>query len=151
MPPHGHDCHLISDTSAEIEGVKVHVIQHNFHDSRPRWERLRDLSFHDYRLAPWAWLRFKIRQIQPDVLHSFSLWYPGYLGLYVGFHPWTVFVFDGDVLWEPRSRSWFDRLRTRIALHQADLVTGESETLIEGCKRVGANPQKTHIIQSLKR
>lgn len=142
-----HENHFIADSPADIDGITVHIIQRDFHDPRPRWNRFRDFSFHDYRLAKWAWLRLKIREIQPDILHSHSLWYPGYLGLFTGFHPWVVTVFNGDVLWKPEGRPWIDRLRTRIALRKADLVTGVSKTLVSACQRLGADSHKTQVIR----
>ena len=78
----GHESHLISDRPAEIDGVSVHLIPPYTHDPRPRWERLRDGSFHDHRPYRISWVRRKVRELQPDILHSHSLWYPGYLGVY---------------------------------------------------------------------
>ena len=150
----GHESHLISDRVVPIEGVMIHQIPPYEHDSRPRWQRLRDLSIHDWRvhrLKTIFWVRNKVREIAPDILHSHSLWYPGYLGIYLNFHPFAITVFDGDVLWTKgdvgMDVNYFTKLRTYMGLKKADLITGESEELVNACIRRGANKNKVHVMR----
>lgn len=150
----GHESHLISDRVVPIEGVMIHQIPPYEHDSRPRWQRLRDLSIHDWRahrLKVIFWVRKKVREISPDIIHSHSLWYPGYLGIYLNFHPFAITVFDGDVLWTKgdvgMDVNYFTKLRTYMGLKKADLITGESEELVNACIRRGANKNKVHVMR----
>lgn len=119
----GHEVHLITNRVAPVEGVHVHSIAYAY-DSRPRFARYRDLSFH----SSWSYyfkcpvtVRQLVRDIRPDILHSHTLWFPGYLGLYTGFQPYLITVLDGDVLWTKEDATWFHKLRTRYACGERDL------------------------------
>ena len=100
----GHEISILTNTPKEIPGVTVHDLRRKS-DLRPRLERYKDA----YLNINWKWLlkvneiirvRKMVDEIKPDIVHSHTLWYPGYLGVYLRFHPYVITVLDGDVLWK---------------------------------------------------
>ncbi|MCK4816575.1 glycosyltransferase family 4 protein [bacterium] len=147
----GHDVHIITDRSYYMDGVKIYVLSVK-EKNRTRWERYNNLDFN----ISWKWLRRAnalirikkiVQAISPDILHSHSLWYPGYLGSYVNFNPYVVSVFNGDVLWTRDYVSPYEKFRTRRALRRASLVLGESKTLIAAAIKRGGNSERTHVMK----
>ena len=147
----GHDVSILSDQPFEVEGVKVYNLYERDKD-KTRWQRYRNIEFN----ISWKWLRRLeglvhvkkiIKNISPDIVHSHSLWHPGYYGGYLNFHPYVVSVFNGDVLWTRNNVGLFEKCRTGMAFKKADLVLGESKTLIEAAIARGADPQKSHIMK----
>lgn len=147
----GHDISIITDNPKEITGVKVYDIRKK-QDLRPRRERYKDFYFN----VRWKWLvrlneikrlRKLLDEISPDIVHSHSLWYPGYLGAYVKGYPFIITVLDGDVLWKKRDIGIYTKLRTRWAMRKANLITGVSEELIKACIEHGANKDKVHVMR----
>lgn len=149
----GHEISIVTNVPKKIEGIKVYSIEKKS-DFRPRRERYKELSFN----VSWDWLRDLnavvrlkrvVREISPDIIHSHSLWYPGYLGIYLNFHPFVITVLNGDVLWTKddvgKNVNFFTKLRTYIGLKKADLITGESQTLIDACIKHGADNKKVHV------
>jgi len=153
----GHDISIITDKPKEIDGVKIYVIPKSFNvDARTRWKRYMRLSFNDYRLQKIRhqllrvlWIRNIVKEINPDIIHSHSLWYPGYLGAYINGFPFVLTVLNGDVLWKKddigSKIKLYDKIRTKYALKKANMVTGESETLINACMRRGVSKKKLHV------
>lgn len=151
----GHEVSIVTNVPKKIDGIKNYSIEGKT-DFRPRRERYKDLSFN----IGWAWLRdingivrLKkiIKAIAPDIIHSHSLWYPGYLGVYLNFHPFVITVLNGDILWtKDHSRgdvNFFVKLRTYVGLKKADLINGESEELVNACVKHGANKNKVHVMR----
>jgi len=152
----GYDIAIITNTPKEIDGVKVYDIRRRS-DPRPRLERFKELSFNAHwevflKLNEIIRLRKLIDEISPDIIHSHSLWYPGYLGVYVGGYPYVITVLNGDVLWEKDDIKYYDRgfytnLRTKWAIKKADLVTGVSEELVNACIQRGAKKDRAHVMR----
>jgi len=145
----GHEVHLITDAIKEIEGVFQYDIKTNS-TYRSRLERYIDLQFninnkHLKRIGEIFRLRKLIKKIKPVILHSFSLWYPGYLGVYSGFHPYVITVLDGDVLWVKDNTNLFTKLRTKYALTHSDYVVGESEHLISAAVKTGVRKERAAV------
>jgi len=149
----GHDISIITDNPIEIDGVKVYDIRRK-PDNRSRLERYKEFSFN----VEWKWLskiseivriRRLVDRVSPDIIHSHSLWYPGYLGVYVNGFPFVITVLDGDVLWTKKDTggklSIYEKYRTKRALRKADLVTGESEVLIDAVIKHGVNRNKVLV------
>jgi len=156
----GHDISIITDNSKEIDGVRnyqIPPIPGSFgEDTSPRWKRYMRLSFNDYRLQKIRfhilrilWIRNIVKEINPDIVHAHSLWYPGYLAVYINGYPYVLTVLNGDVLWNKddigMKRKFSEKIRTKYALKKANLVTGESETLIKACIQHGASKNKLHV------
>lgn len=153
----GYEISIITDNYKKIEGVKIYVIPKTFYDNTsPRWKRYMRLSFNDYRLQKIRfhilrilWIRNIVKEINPDIVHAHSLWYPGYLGIYINGYPYVLTVLNGDVLWNKddigMKRKFSEKIRTKYALKKANLVTGESETLIKACIQHGASKNRLHV------
>ncbi len=147
----GHDVSIITNCPKEIEGVKIYDLSSK-PDLRPRIERFKELSFNLY----WRWLRklneiIRIRklvkQISPDIVHSYTLWYPGYLGVYIKGYPFVVTVLNGDVLWKEKRVGIYTWIRTKCAIKKADLIIGESEELLNACIKHGATENKVQLMR----
>jgi len=138
----GHEMHLITDIPKEIEGVKIYNINERF-SNKSRLERYKECHFNFqskplYNLNRIFKIRNIVKEISPDIVHTHSLWYPGYLGVYLNFHPYVITVFNGDVLWKKDRLSLFEKLRTKLALRKSDLVTGVSNELVNAALKHGA-------------
>jgi len=158
----GHDISIITDKPKEIDGVKNYQIppvpRSLIVDTRPRWKRYMRLSFNNYRLQKIKhqllrvlWIRNIMKEINPDIVHSHSLWYPGYLGIYIKGYPFVLTVLNGDVLWKKSDinlhMGLYTRLRTKWGIKKAKVITGVSEELIKACVRHGADSNKVHVMR----
>ena len=152
-----HVISIITDNPKEIEGVKTYVIPRSFsEDTRPRWKRYIRLSFNSIArlissIKRVLWIRNLINEINPDIVHSHSLWYPGYLGVYIKGYPFVLTVLNGDVLWKKddidQKNNLFTKLRTRWAIKKADTITGVSEELVNACIKHGAREDKVQVMR----
>ena len=86
-----------------------------------------------------------LKSLNPDVLHAHYLTGNGWLAWISGFHPYVVSVWGSDILITARE-TWRARLHTRVALRGADLVTGNSEHLVQAAVAAGARPERTRYI-----
>lgn len=148
----GHIISIITNAPKEIPGVKVYDLRRKT-DIRPRLQRYKEFRFN----LSWKWLcglneiirvRKLVNEISPDIIHSFSLWYPGYLGVYIKGYPFVLTVLNGDVLWTNDGVGFYTRVRTRWGLKKADLITGESQELMNACVKHGANKKKVHVTRN---
>ena len=147
----GHNISIVTNTPKEIDGIKVYDIRRK-PDSRPRRERFKEFYFNAHwklflKLNEIIRLRKLIKEISPDIIHSHSLWYPGYLGLYAGGFPYVITALNGDVLWKKDDIGIYTKLRTRWAMKKAAIVTGVSEELVNACIRHGAKKDKVHVMR----
>ena len=147
----GHDISILTNRPKNILGVKVHDIKRK-PDNRPRWDRYKDFNFNIgwvQNLHRIARIRKMVDEIHPDIVHSHSLWYPGYLGVYIKDYPFVLTVLNGDVLWTKKDicikLSIYEKYRTKKALRKADLVTGESEVLINAAIKNGVSSNKVFV------
>jgi len=145
----GHENHIVTDLSDEIPGVIIHVLPSlREFDPRPRWERFKDWSIHDRRLRylrVLKWARDRVKEINPDIVHSHMLWYPGMLGAFVSSKKYVITVFNGDVSWR-KDRKLINRLGVWYAIHKADMITSVSQNLLEDCRRRGARKETLYHI-----
>jgi glycosyltransferase involved in cell wall biosynthesis len=86
-----------------------------------------------------------LKRLDPDVLHAHYLTGNGWLAWTSGFHPYVVSVWGSDILITARETRRA-RLHTRAALRGADLVTGNSDHLVQAAVAAGARPERTHYI-----
>lgn len=144
----GHDSFLITD-QGEIEGVKTYVIPHSFgEDKRPRWKRYMQLSINDFRIQRIRWISNLVKEINPDILHSHALWYPGNLGVFLRVKNFVVTVMNGDILYHHgKDASLAHHLFVMFAMKKAKLITGVSQTLINAAQIHGANKKKTYVVR----
>ncbi|HEX7611479.1 MAG TPA: glycosyltransferase, partial [Candidatus Limnocylindrales bacterium] len=96
-------------------------------------------------LAAARSLRRVLKSLKPDILHAHYLTSNGWLAWISGFHPYVISVWGSDILITAR-KTPRARLHTRVALHGADLVTGNSEYLVKAAVAAGARPERTRYI-----
>lgn len=147
----GHDVSIITNTPKIIDGVTVYDIRRK-PDLRPRRERCKEFYFNIYSkllnsLNEIFRIRRLVKEIDPDIVHSHSLWYPGYLGVYLSFHPLVTTVLNGDILWKKDNINAFMKLRTKWRMKRADLITAESNELVNACIRYGASKDKVRVMR----
>lgn len=141
----GHKIHLITHTSidqniGDIKNIEIH---------RLPYFTLRGKSYFPignfYEIVSFPFILRKIKKlvnrIQPDILHSHNLLYPGWMGACIDFHPFVVSPMNGDVIMTPRYRPMQYRF-SRFALKKIDYLTAISRLLIEASKKLGAAPEK---------
>ena len=130
----GYEVHLLTVQPGPIEGVTVHDIT-----SRAGPKPLR------YLLSLFK-VRDILRRLRPDLLHTHFLTGYGYWGCFSGWRPHMITVWGDDVYvtpFESRLKLWL----ARKALREADYVTGDSDDIIEACRRLGARPDRSEVVQ----
>lgn len=130
----GHEVHLLTVQPGPMEGVTVHDIR-----TVPGPKPLR------YAVSL---LRVKrlLSRIRPDLLHTHFLTGYGYWGVFSGWRPFVLTVWGDDVYVTPH----LDPLRNRLArraLARADLVTGDSQDIVDACVGLGARPERCRVVQ----
>ncbi|HEX8173580.1 MAG TPA: glycosyltransferase family 4 protein [Pyrinomonadaceae bacterium] len=142
----GHDVHFLFPLRHEVsfeqlpEGVRLH---------RFDWRiRLRGTGTFAMALE----LRRKLRQIAPDIFHIHSVFavsdwrlFPWVLSL-TTFHPLVLTAWGGDLLNTPQV-SKAGSVFVKRALRAADLITADSQSLLDAAQRLGASREKLHEIQ----
>ncbi|MCK4510241.1 glycosyltransferase [bacterium] len=130
----GHDVHLMTVQPAPIEGVKLYDIRTGI----------------PFKALHYAVALRKVKrilaEIQPDLLHTHFLTGYGYWGVFSGFHPNVLTVWGDDVYLTPHTSFLKGRL-ARMALRGADLVTGDSDDILEHAIAMGAGRKACHVIQ----
>jgi glycosyltransferase involved in cell wall biosynthesis len=130
----GHEVHLMTVQPVPIEGVKLYDIRTG-------------ISFKPLHYAV-ALRKVKkiLAELRPDLLHTHFLTGYGYWGVFSGFHPNVLTVWGDDVYLTPHT-SFLKGKLARMALRHADLVTGDSEDILEQAVAMGASSETCHVIQ----
>jgi glycosyltransferase involved in cell wall biosynthesis len=138
---HGHSATLLVPDRFEIRA-----------DLPAGIEVIRFRAYYQGRFRPWGYiaeersLRRILRELKPDVVHGQFLTEYGWHAWMSGFHPYAITVWGSDVTMSLR-RSRRIALYGRMALRSADLVTGDSRSLVEDTIAAGARRDKTHLAQ----
>jgi len=130
----GHDVHLMTVQPIPMEGVKLYDIRTGI--------PVKPLH---YAVALRKVKRI-LAEVRPDLLHTHFLTGYGYWGAFSGFHPSVLTVWGDDVYLTPHTSFLKGRL-ARLALRRADLVTGDSEDILEQAVAMGASKEACHVIQ----
>ncbi len=130
----GHDVHLLTVQPAPIEGVTIHDIRTGI--------SVKPLHY----AVALGKVRRILRQIRPDLLHTHFLTGYGYWGAYSRFHPFIMTVWGDDVYTTPHESFLKGRL-ARTALRCADLITGDSEDILEHVVAMGGDADKCRVVQ----
>ncbi len=91
-------------------------------------------------------IRRALRQLRPDIVHAHYLTVHGWHARMAGFHPYVVTVWGSDVL-ETARLARRAALFARLTLSSADLVTGDSQELVDASLAYGAKPERTKLVQ----
>ncbi len=129
----GHECHLLTVQPGPVEGVAVHDVSSGF-GPKP-WRYF--LSLRKVRKV--------LGRVQPDLLNTHFLTGYGYWGHFSGFHPNVLTVWGDDVYVTPGENALKGWLARR-ALRSCEAVTGDSQDILSGCTRLGADPGKCYRV-----
>jgi glycosyltransferase involved in cell wall biosynthesis len=77
--------------------------------------------------------RRHVRELAPDIVHAHYLTSYGYLAARCGRHPLVMTAWGSDLLVTPHTRRWM-RWLTGWILRRADLITGDSASLVEAAR-----------------
>ena len=78
--------------------------------------------------------RRHVRELAPDIVHAHYLTSYGYLAARCNHHPLVMTAWGSDLLVTPHRRPWMHWL-TGWILRRADLITGDSASLIEAARQ----------------
>ncbi|HEX7490558.1 MAG TPA: glycosyltransferase [Candidatus Limnocylindrales bacterium] len=115
-------------------------------------EVVRFRAYYQGKFRPWGYiaeelsLRKVLRLLRPDVVHAHFLTEYGWHAWMSGHHPYAITVWGSDVTISLR-RSRRTAFYGRMALHAADMVTGDSASLVEDTIAAGSRRERTHLIQ----
>ena len=120
----GNEVHLITDTPAKIDNVKIHPVK----------ERGRKINF---LIRAWQ-TRKLIKKINPDILHAHYVFGYGTFAAFANYHPFVVSVWGSDILIETK-QSFFKNMAVKYALKKAQAIMVHSNTLKHKVERY--NPE----------
>ncbi len=130
----GHDVHLLTVQPAPIEGVTIHDIRTG-------------IPFKPLHYAvALCKVRRILRRIQPDLLHTHFLTGYGYWGACSRFHPFIMTVWGDDVYTTPHE-SFLKAKLARTVLRRADLITGDSQDILDHVVAMGGEATKCRLVQ----
>lgn len=78
--------------------------------------------------------RCHVRELAPDIVHAHYLTSYGYLAARCGRHPLVMTAWGSDLLVTPHTRPWM-RWLTGWILRRADLITGDSASLVDAARQ----------------
>lgn len=126
----GDDVHIISENDAAITGATIH-----------RTEKLRNMrSF----ISLTFLIRKKVRQIDPELLHSHYVFNNGFFAAFSRVHPHITTAWGSDILVD--AQRFFRRQIVKHTLKSADIITCDGENVKHEMIRFGINADKIHII-----
>ncbi len=132
----GYETHLITNKlGLDIKDTTIHLIKKN-NSSKSRLKRYLTLDFNIWRwqryIRPMFVIKKLIKQINPDLLHSHTLYYPSSLGIYSNFRPLVIMPWNGDVIWK-MDDSIYRRMFINYALKKADAILYNSSEMYRIC------------------
>ncbi len=130
----GHEVHLLTVQPAPIDGVTVHDIRTGI--------PLKPMHY----AAALVKVRRILARIRPDLLHTHFLTGYGYWGAFSGFHPSILTVWGDDVYVTPHETRLKGALARRV-LRSADLITGDSQDILDHAVAMGAERDKCRVVQ----
>jgi glycosyltransferase involved in cell wall biosynthesis len=125
----GHEIHLVN-SSLQPQTVFdwPGAIHHNLPWPSPPVPGVRGLA----RLVLYTQgLRRLIRRLRPDILHAHYINGPGWYAALSGFRPLVMTAWGTDIFANLPHGPWPDRWLTGLALGRADLVTTDSQQLMD--------------------
>ncbi|WP_343634416.1 glycosyltransferase [Fluviicola sp.] len=128
----GHDIHLITYKSKQIEGIKTYSVNMGTLDvSGGNWRVL--LRFRQVRKL--------LKEIKPDVFHALYATSYGITGALCGFHPYIISSLGSDILISPKNSRIY-RILLKFAFKRADLIMVMADHMIPPAKELGAKESK---------
>ena len=122
---------VLHDPTLERAGIPVH--------SPPVARRRTPLGM----LATARWVKRLVREIEPDVISAHWLPSFGLAAALAGARPLALTGWGTDIYGAGRAM----RLADRFALRRADLVMADAQNILGECVALGADPERTAMIQ----
>ena len=91
-------------------------------------------------------IRRAVKMVEPDVLDAHFLTINGWHAWMSGFHPYVTTLWGSDIFVAPKRSRVVARM-ARITLRSADMVLVDADDLRRGALALGAQPQRTEMIQ----
>lgn len=146
----GHDVHWLSLYGASIPGINLDACRGlTYHELSPALDKPRtpySPPIGNVLRLPGAvkWVRQRLRDINPDLLHVHSVGVYGMVGALSGFHPLVATAWGSDVL--VGGQVAFKRPLIKYALSKADLITCDAHHMVEAMVRLDADRNKIRVI-----
>lgn len=141
----GHDVHFLppDHSHARSAAFPDRVTVHRF-SWGPHWRGIN-------KLVQACELRYRLRQIKPDVFHVHSVFaVSGWLEfpwvfVMCTFHPLVLTPWGSD-FFQASKTSQVARLFVRFAVRSADLITADAQSLLDVASEMGAPKERLHEI-----
>lgn len=146
----GHDVHWVSLYRASIPGISLDAGKGlSYYELSPPLDNpLTPLSppiANVMRLpAAVRWVRQRLRDIDPDLLHVHSVGVYGLVGALSGFHPLVATAWGSDIL--VGGQLTIKRPLIKYALKKADLITCDANHMVGAMVRLGADESKIRVV-----
>jgi len=137
----GHEIHLLSYEEFPFKPVE-NLTMHRMNSVIPK---------------NWSWFTFLtmfinsfnvkklIRSINPDIVHAHYMTDYGLLGYFVHFHTFVLTLWGSDILVAPKETPW-SKIMAKIILNSANLVTCDSNLVMNECHKYLKHPEKVEVI-----
>lgn len=128
----GWSVELISFLPAEIPGVKVHLVPKILG---------RKIDF----ILRVRWVKEKVKELKPDILHAHYATSFGFLGAICSVHPFIISAWGSDIFSFPK-QSFFHRMLLEWILGKADYLCSTSHVMAQEMGRYLEPIQKIEVI-----
>lgn len=116
MQMRGYRVSLVTARPAPMDGIEQRVMRPVHHSAQ--W------------LLRAGEARRAVQALAPDIVHAHYTTSYGYLGARCGHHPLVMTAWGSDLLVTPQTSPWM-RWLTGWTLRRADLITGDSQSLVD--------------------
>lgn len=133
----GHKIHVITlhKPNNKIEGIVYHFL----YEIKPK--RIFSNLYKYIKIR-----KFISEKINPDILSAFYITQCGWLGSFIGIHPFILHVMGSDILIAPYKNKLKAPLNS-YALRKADVVISESEVIRNEVTRIRKYENNNYVIQ----
>jgi len=126
----GHQVSVVTFASGELDGIEIYA-----------WPGRKLMSRRTAYLTGIPWLKHKIAEINPDIVHAVYLSSYGFLGALSGFHPLVISAIGSDILITPNKNKFFGDI-VKYTIQKCDLIHAQGVHLIDKLTALGAIPSK---------
>lgn len=146
----GHDVHWLSLYGASLPGISLDSGKGlSYYELSPPLDKPRtpySPPLGNVLRLPGVvkWVKERLREINPDLLHVHSVGVYGLVGALSGFHPLVATAWGSDVLVGGQLR--LKRPLIKYALKKADLITCDANHMVEAMVRLDADRNKVRVV-----
>jgi len=126
----GHQVSVITFASGELNGVQTYS-----------WPGRKLVKGKTAYLLGIPWLKSKIAEIKPDIVHAVYLSSYGFLGALSGIHPLVISAIGSDILITPNRNRLFKEI-VKYTIQKADVIHSQASHLTDRLTKLGADVSK---------